>query len=178
MKNLEHILDEARNQFPRLYFLSNQEMVELLGISRNPRLLVPFVRKCFSGIEDLTFELPTDGTGMNTTLDLALKSELGNPTVHLLVLSLSLVPDKRGRILAGLRNSSHRLRASGDAMLRRAARETFPCVAKLGNEEFPHVYNSTIRGCIRFHVRGTKVVNLICALSAKLQKSHRGRSLS
>ena len=75
MTALDAVFDQTRALFPRFYFLSNQELVELLGISRNPRLWKPFVRKCFSGVADVTFDLPSGSTSMNSALDYALNGE-------------------------------------------------------------------------------------------------------
>ncbi|KAK6166840.1 hypothetical protein SNE40_023452 [Patella caerulea] len=75
LKNLESLFEEARTQFPRLFFLSNQDLIELLGISRNPQSLLPFVRKCFPGIQNLTFDLPEGTGGINSVLDFSLNSE-------------------------------------------------------------------------------------------------------
>ncbi len=66
------MFDKARDEFPRLYFVSDEELVELLSISRNPTALVPFVRKCFSGIDNLIFDLPSKVDGMGSSLDFTL----------------------------------------------------------------------------------------------------------
>ena len=75
LKDLEQYLERHRSQFPRLYFLSNGDLVDMIGISRNPQGLVPFVRKCFPGINSLTFSLPPGTGGLNSALDFALNSE-------------------------------------------------------------------------------------------------------
>jgi hypothetical protein len=62
-------------EFPRLYFLSDEDLVELLGISRNPKALLPFAKMCFPGIETLNFTLPDGISSMNTALDFALNGE-------------------------------------------------------------------------------------------------------
>lgn len=72
---LEAIIDRARQQFPRLFFLSNQEVVELLGVSRNPRALQPFAKKCFQGVIRLVYDLPVGTSSMNSALDYALNGE-------------------------------------------------------------------------------------------------------
>ncbi|XP_064648692.1 dynein axonemal heavy chain 6-like isoform X2 [Lineus longissimus] len=76
LKHLDKFLDKARMGFPRLYFLSDQELVDLLGISRSPQALVPYVQKCFPGIENLTFALPETMEGMHTALDFALNAHV------------------------------------------------------------------------------------------------------
>ena len=74
LKEMEQYLERHRSQFPRLYFLSNADLVEMVGISRNPQALVPFARKCFPGITSLTFTLPPGMGGLNSALDFALNS--------------------------------------------------------------------------------------------------------
>ena len=74
LKDMEQYLERHRSQFPRLYFLSNADLVEMVGISRNPQALVPFARKCFPGITSLTFTLPPGMGGLNSALDFALNS--------------------------------------------------------------------------------------------------------
>ena len=71
---MEEYIEAARGQFPRLYFLSGEEMVDLLAVSRNPRALLPTVTKVFSGITSLTFDLPPDAA-TTTSLDYALNGE-------------------------------------------------------------------------------------------------------
>ncbi|XP_070211333.1 dynein heavy chain domain-containing protein 1-like isoform X3 [Littorina saxatilis] len=75
LKDLEHYLERHRSQFPRLYFLSNADLVDMVGISRNPQALVPFARKCFPGITSMTFTLPPGTGGLNSALDFALNSD-------------------------------------------------------------------------------------------------------
>lgn len=73
--SLHAAVDRSRNQFPRLYFLSNEEVVDLLGISRNPRALLPFAKKCFPGIVNLKYDLPPGAATMNSALDFALNGQ-------------------------------------------------------------------------------------------------------
>jgi len=73
IKNLDTYLSSIRASFPRLYFMSNNEMLQVLAISRNPKGLVPFVRKCFPGIINLKFALPSSvANSIRTPLDVAL----------------------------------------------------------------------------------------------------------
>lgn len=65
--------DKARVVFPRLYFLSDNDLLGLLAWSRDPKDLLPFVRKCFPGIKKLQFALPRDSSlRLASTLDTAL----------------------------------------------------------------------------------------------------------
>jgi dynein heavy chain len=53
-------LDTKRNFFPRLYFLSNEELLEMLGNSKDPKLVQVRLQKCFQNIAAL--ELVTAGS--------------------------------------------------------------------------------------------------------------------
>ncbi|XP_035825634.1 dynein heavy chain domain-containing protein 1 [Aplysia californica] len=75
LRDLEAYIERSRSNFPRLYFLSNLEIVDLLGVSRNPQALLPYVRKCFPTIQNLTFALPPGMGGLNSQLDFALNSD-------------------------------------------------------------------------------------------------------
>nr|XP_020441880.1 dynein heavy chain domain-containing protein 1-like [Monopterus albus] len=56
------LLDSLCEQFPRLWFLSSREVIELLSFHPTPFTLQPFVRKCFKGIHrlELDGEIPSD----------------------------------------------------------------------------------------------------------------------
>lgn len=57
-KALDMYLETKRQIFPRFYFLSNDDVLEILGQSQNPATMQPHLKKCFDNIKSLRIEHP------------------------------------------------------------------------------------------------------------------------
>jgi dynein heavy chain 2 len=77
---LNNFLEEKRSAFPRLYFIGDEDLLEILGQSSNPEVIQAHLKKLFAGIATVEFN---DTITQITTMKSSLKEKvpLSRPVV-------------------------------------------------------------------------------------------------
>ncbi|KXZ48211.1 DHC-9 protein [Gonium pectorale] len=65
-KGLNDFLDMKKTAFPRFFFLSNDEVLEILSEAKDPLKVQPFVKKCFEAVREFIFEKNGEISGLTS----------------------------------------------------------------------------------------------------------------
>eukprot|EP01064_Diplonema_japonicum_P028148 TRINITY_DN4256_c2_g1_i2.p1 TRINITY_DN4256_c2_g1~~TRINITY_DN4256_c2_g1_i2.p1 ORF type:complete len:4454 (+),score=1223.71 TRINITY_DN4256_c2_g1_i2:62-13363(+) len=83
LKQLYKFLETKRIAFPRFYFLSNEDLLEILSETKNPFRIQKHLKKCYEGIYNLTFSECLDITHITSVEGEVLKlTESVNPAEY------------------------------------------------------------------------------------------------
>ncbi|CAD8076520.1 unnamed protein product [Paramecium sonneborni] len=63
-KALDEFLEKKRDSFQRFYFLSNDELLDILSNAKNIEAVQPYLKKCFDNLVEIQFDQQENAIGM------------------------------------------------------------------------------------------------------------------
>ncbi|KAF6036157.1 DNHD1 [Bugula neritina] len=76
LKEFSFCTEKLRIAFPRLYFVTDDDVIRMMSVIRSPQHFIPIAKKCFPSIETMRFELPSDfQNSANIALDYQLNGD-------------------------------------------------------------------------------------------------------
>uniref|UniRef100_A0A2R9AUA6 Dynein axonemal heavy chain 14 n=1 Tax=Pan paniscus TaxID=9597 RepID=A0A2R9AUA6_PANPA len=146
-KSLEDYLEVKRLIFPRFYFLSNAELLDILADSRNPESVQPHLVKCFENIKQL----------------LIWKQDIGPPAVKMLISA-----EGEGLVLP----KKIRVRSAVEQWLVNVEKSMFDVLKK---ERYIYIYNIILLFQSQIMFYNDCVKSFVSSYSReKLEKVHAG----
>jgi dynein heavy chain len=109
-KNLENYLNKKRADFPRLYFLSSEAMIELIAAVKSPARLGKHIRGMFGGVGDLRVNQSDEIEGLTSfegeslvfTQKIAIRAFKGHVERWLAALEESIVYEVKRNLITSL----------------------------------------------------------------------------
>nr|XP_034190797.1 dynein heavy chain 6, axonemal [Osmia lignaria] len=168
LKCLEAYLETKRVAFPRFFFLSNDELLEILAQTKNPHAVQRHLQKCFDAIYRLEFA--TKEGDSNAEPETVLTTDI----VAMISPEGERVPLGKGLRARG--NVEHWLARVEEAMfstLRKRMKEGIKDLATKGREEFLYMHPSQIVLSVS-QIFWTRNIHLILESSENVHQKMRG----
>ena len=141
-KGLNDYFETKRKCFPRFFFLSNSELLEILSETKDPKRIQPHLNKCFEGIASLEFDGELQVTAMCSI------------TQEIIPLSETISTSKaRGQVDLWLRELEVQMRESLRNEISRALKDY--CSADIGKQTLKHPAQAVL--CSNFIMWTSKI---------------------
>lgn len=132
-KSLNEFLEEKRSQFPRFYFIGDDDLLEILGQATEPTVIQTHLKKLFAGIHKVGFD-----SSKKTVVNM--RSQSGEVVTLVTPVAISInVEEWLGRL--------------SDAMRASLEKSLIDCLACSDADRDPNMFPSQIL-CLTEQVRG------------------------